>query len=82
LMGTASQKAVSHYAHFAGNGHSLHKKCNNVDDRFLARPKGATQSVQYGVMGLAKGITIACDPCLVLNALDCSVPINTMLLEY
>jgi len=53
-----------------------------VDDRFLARPKGATQSAQYGVMGLAKGITIARDPCLVLDALDCSVLINTMLLEY
>jgi len=53
-----------------------------VDNRFLARPKGAAQSVQYGVMGLAKGIiTIASDPCLVLNALDCSVFINPMLLE-
>ncbi len=27
----------------------------NADDRFLARPKGATQSTQYCVMGLAKG---------------------------
>jgi len=59
-----------------------------VDDRFLARPKGVTQSVQYGVMGLAKGrytmpqASIACDPCIVLNALDCSVFINIMLLEY
>ena len=54
----------------------------NADDRFLARPKGATQSTQYCVMGLAKGTTIACNPSLVLSALDCSVSIKPKLLEY
>jgi len=54
---------------------------------WLAR-REQTKAAQYGVMGLAKGrctmpqASIACDPCLVLNALDCSVFINTMLLEY
>jgi len=33
-------------------------------------------------MGLDKGITIAFDPSLVLNALDYSVPIKPNLLEY
>ncbi len=41
---------------------TLQKKCNNVDDSFLARPAGAIQSVQYGVMGFDKGITIVCNP--------------------
>jgi hypothetical protein len=47
-----------------------------------ARPKGATQSIQYCVMGLDKGVTIACDPSLVLNALGYSVLIKPTLLEY
>jgi len=33
-----------------------------VDDCFLARPKGATHSIQYCVKGLDKGVTIACNP--------------------
>ena len=64
------------------NGCSLHKSYNNVDDRFLSRLQGAIQIVQYCVMGLDKGVTIACAPSLVLNALGYSVLIKPMLMEY
>jgi len=33
-----------------------------VDDRFMARPQEATQSVQYGVMGLAKELPLPARP--------------------
>ena len=82
LMDTASREVISHKARLAGNGCSLAKRRNTVDDHFPARPKGVSQSVQYGVAALDKGTTIACGPRLALNALGSSVSINPMLAEY
>ncbi|HIQ14671.1 MAG TPA: hypothetical protein EYH38_03740 [Leucothrix sp.] len=59
-----------------------------MDDCFLVRPKGAIQSAQYCLAGLAKGrcsmpqAPIGFNLRLVLNALNCSVPIKPILLEY
>ena len=62
-MDTVSREVISHKARLAGNGCSLAKRRNTVDDHFSARPKGASQSVQYGVSNSKYG------KCLLNNVL-------------
>ena len=85
-MNTASREAVSHQAHLAGNGLvddlAIAKRCNTAGDRFPARPKGASQMIQYGVAVLDKGTTILCGQRLVLNHLANSESVNIILKEY
>jgi len=67
-------------ARLAGNGR-LVKRRNTADDRFTARPKGATQMIQYGIAVLEKA-TIPCGLRLVLDHPGCSVSINMALLDH
>jgi hypothetical protein len=45
---------VGRKARLAGNGLVLAQRRNTANDRFTARPKGATQMLQYGVTALEK----------------------------
>jgi len=45
---------VGRKARLAGNGLVLAQRRNTANDRFTARPKGATQMPQYGVAALEK----------------------------
>ncbi len=54
-MGSASRETVDRTARLAGNGVVLAKRRNTADDRFTARPQGATWMIQYGVAALEKG---------------------------
>ena len=40
---------------------TLAKRRNTADERFPARPKGATQMIQYGVAVLEKGLPFPAD---------------------
>jgi len=61
---------------------ALAKRRNIVDDRFPARPTGASQMAQYGVAVLDKGTTLLFGLRLVLDHLGRSDSINSMLTEY
>jgi hypothetical protein len=54
-MGSASREAVDRQARLEGPWRVLAKRRNTADDRFTARPKGATRMIQYGVAVLEKG---------------------------
>ncbi len=60
----------------------LAKRCNTANERFPARPKGATQMIQFGVTALDKDRAIVCGLCLVLDHLDSSEHVNITLKEY
>lgn len=55
-MGSASCEAVGRKARLAGNGNVLAKSWNTAVGRFMARPKGATRIIQYGVTALENGM--------------------------
>ena len=55
---------------------------NTADDRFTARPKGATQMIQYGVAVLEKDMAIPGGLRLVLDHLGCSESANVALLDH
>jgi|GEM_PF-794698 len=61
---------------------TLAKRCNTADDRFPARPKGATQMIQYSVAALEKDLAILCRLRLVLDHLGSSEHGNITLKEY
>jgi len=69
-------------ARLAGNGQTLSKRCNTAGERFPARPKGATQIIQYCVTVLEKGLAIPCRLRLVLDYLGSSEQGNITLKEY
>jgi len=58
------------------------KRRNTAGDCFTARPKGATQMIQYGVAVLEKDPAILCGLRLVLNHLGGSESINTIMKEH
>ena len=55
---------------------------NTANDRFTARPKGATQMSQYCVTALKKDQAILCGLRLVLEHLGSSEPANLGLAEH
>ena len=69
-------------ARLAGNGQTLSKRCNTAGERFPARPKGATQIIQYCVTALEKGLAIPFGLCLILDYLGSSEHDNIILKEY
>ncbi len=81
-MESASREGVSHKARLAGNGRSLSKRRNTVENPFPARPKGFPQMHPCGVAALDKGPTIACGRRLAWMHLGDSEFINITLLEY
>ncbi len=52
---------VERKARLAGNGLVLAQRRNTANDRFTARPKGATQMPQYGVAALEKDMPFPAD---------------------
>jgi len=52
---------VGRKARLAGNGLVLAQRRNAANDRFTARPKGATQMSQYGVAVLEKDMPFPAD---------------------
>ena len=60
----------------------LAQRRNTANDRFTARPKGATQMSQYCVAALKKDQAILCGLRLVLEHLGSSEPINSGLTEH
>ncbi len=64
LTVSASQEAVSRKACRAGNGGSLSKRHNAADERFLARPQGASPRGHCCVAILGKGMPFPADRAL------------------
>ena len=81
-MGSAGREGVSHKARLAGNGVTLFKRRNTVDDPFPARLKGVPQMRPYGVAVLDKGTAIAGERRLAWTHLGNSELINITWLKY
>jgi hypothetical protein len=81
-MDAASREGVSRKARLAGNGCSIAKRRNTVDDPFPARPEGAPQIRPCGVAILDKGAAIACGRRLAWAYLGGSAFINITLTKY
>jgi hypothetical protein len=60
----------------------LAKRRNTADDRFPARPKGASQMIHVGVAPFEKDPAISCRLRLVLDHLACSESINITSVDH
>ena len=86
-MRSAGREGVSHKARLAGNGVTLFKRRNTVDDPFPARdgwdvPTARPQMRPCGVAVLDNGTAIACKRRLAWTHLGNSELIDITLLEY
>lgn len=81
-MGSASCEAVGRKARLAGNGPGPGRRRNAVDDRFTARPQGASRTIRARVAVVEKGRAMSCGRRLVLNRPAGSESIDVTLLEY